>query len=103
MCVATPINKTLNDTESICLFWVGSPPGFVRLGRLVKLAKSGDSYAPVFEAGTLPKLTISGIRGAGASGPSTGDTSTISTATAPARSDAAYMRQLARCEVQQMA
>lgn len=57
--------KFTNDTEPIYLFWIGDPPGSMWLGRVVELAKSGDSYAPVFEAGALPKLTISGIRGAG--------------------------------------
>jgi hypothetical protein len=56
--------KFPNGTEPIYLFWIGNPPGSMWLGRVVELAKSGDGgYAPVFEAGALPCLAVSGIRG----------------------------------------
>ena len=56
--------KFTNDTVPVYLFWIGYPPGSVRLGRVVELRRGGDGLIPVFEAGTLPYLLVTDIRGA---------------------------------------
>jgi hypothetical protein len=55
--------KFTNDTVPVYLFWIGYPPGSVRLGRVVDLKKEGIGFAPVFEAGILPNLRVYDIRG----------------------------------------